>query len=142
MDSAQTLCIVGGLACALASAFIFGRSAPSWEDDAGNDYLPGELSVNAASYGWGGRGDFDMRLLDGCLSPLLRIGNLGATLLGLAALVMIYGFSGLGSSEGLHEEGGDILLLFDVRFWILLGAAGVGYVMAVVTDKGPVGPLQ
>ena len=132
MDSLQTLCTVGGLICAIASGYMFGGSVPSWEDDAANDYLPGELSTNAAEYGWGGRGEVDLTLLRGCLSPFFRLGKLGGIVTAVAALVLIYVFSGLGGSD----------TIFDLRFLLLVGGVGLGYLVAVLTDKGPVGPLQ
>lgn len=123
------------LLCALGAGFSLGRQTPGWKEDSAREYAPsvGDVYLYGSHY-IGGRFFFAF------------FGSAwGSALLALAALLLAYLFwpHNNGFEDLRHaRRAGWLLLLFEPSAWALLLAAGAGYTWAVLTDKGPVGPLK
>jgi hypothetical protein len=114
--------------CAAGAGWALGRGVPDWRAD-----VRQETRDYTDQYGSDGAGCEAL----GCimLGEGLR-GNVWGILFIIGAIVL----GCLGWSDELLGE--ETLFLFEPACWLLMGAAVVGYVAAVATDKGPVGPLE
>jgi hypothetical protein len=126
---------IGAVALALAAGYCFGSTTPSWEEDRFNEREPwsqGDRLNNSDPTGmYSGYGSS----LPGSIAQM-RLGcaesRLGASLCALAGIVCAV----LGWDSAEHQGHVAGVILFHPGFWSLLGGAGVGYVLAIVTGKG------
>jgi hypothetical protein len=140
------LALAGTVLCAAAAGWAMGRSVPSWQEDAGNEWRTAGSHPIGYGDGWGSySGGCEML---GCAMLLSGLrGNGWGALCAVCALVCAYfawppeSWAGDSSQAG-GGNGQLVLILFHPGFWTLLLSAAGGYVAAVTTDKGPVGPLE
>jgi hypothetical protein len=131
------------IVCGFGAGYAFGWTIPDWTID---EYLEGsrigtQYYGGRSAYGAGGGG--------GCLLPfiILRFGRASGWLSNVASIVLIAlaGWCVLtlwSPTDPGDIEYADFAIWFQKPLWATLAAAAAGYVLARVSDKGPVGPLE